>query len=235
MFEARRPEVDDLDGTLRRMLEQNVLRLEIAMNDSMMSKQRERAEDLRGESTDEGRRESSKAVGLDEFVEIDAEKFGDDAEMLSKRERVDHPNDEVLLFRILLTFSSVLITRARRRKTDPFDEILENLNFDQSLMMKSLLVPNDLDRDHLTCTVISTLQHLSKRSFPQNVNDLVTIANVVVRDEQVVASIVVVSEVVCSIVFAGGKLRNILTGEIDLLVTCDFDFLVLGERSRIQS
>ena len=102
-------------------------------------------------------------------------------------------------------------------------------------MMESLLVPNDLDRNHLTRTMISTLQHLAKRSFSQNVDDLVTIANVVVRNEQVVASIVVVSKVVCSIALAGGKLRDILTGEIDLLVICDFDFLVLGERSRIQS
>lgn len=123
MFETTASEIDDFDCALSWVFEENVLQyedsksdpqipspwehlsahlgFEIAVNDAMMTKEGERSEDLHGKATNEGRRESSKTVRLDEFVEIDAEQLGDDAEMSSERERVDHSNDKVFLVGIL--------------------------------------------------------------------------------------------------------------------------------------
>ena len=75
--------------------------LEIAMNDTMMTKKRQRPENLNGEATDEGGREPGEAVRLDQFVKVDAEEFSHDTEMTSEGERVDHADDEVFLIRIL--------------------------------------------------------------------------------------------------------------------------------------
>jgi len=57
----------------------------------------------------------------------------------------------------------------------PFDQVLQDLHFDQSLMMESLLVPNDLDSDALAGFVVAALQHLTEGSLTQETHDFVTI------------------------------------------------------------
>lgn len=71
------------------------------MYDSMLPHQDKRAEELGCESTDEGGGEPCEAVGLDELVEIDTEKLGSDAKMVSEVEVFSHLDDIVLLIRVL--------------------------------------------------------------------------------------------------------------------------------------
>lgn len=49
--------------------------------------------------------------------------------------------------------------------------------------MESLLVTNDLDSNHLSSLVISTLQNLTERAFAEDVDDFVAIMEVIMRDE----------------------------------------------------
>lgn len=79
------------------------------MHNAMLAEKRQAAEDLDGETPNEGRRESRKAVGLDEFVEVDAEKLGDDAEVAAEREGLDHPDDMVFLLGVLQSRSSASV------------------------------------------------------------------------------------------------------------------------------
>lgn len=52
----------------------------------MVSQERQRTKNLDREPSNQTRRESCETVRFDEFVEIDAQEFGDDAKMTSERE-----------------------------------------------------------------------------------------------------------------------------------------------------
>lgn len=79
------------------------------MHNAMLAKKRQAAEDLDGETPNEGRREASKAIRLDKLVEVDAEKLGDDAEVAAEREGLDHPYDMVFLLGVLRRRSSASV------------------------------------------------------------------------------------------------------------------------------
>ena len=57
--------------------------------------------------------------------------------------------------------------------------------------MKPLLVPNDFDRNILARLVIVTLGDLSERSFAKHVQDFISVRDVVVVDNEVVASLII--------------------------------------------
>lgn len=72
------------------------------MHYTMMSEERERLEYLYCETSNECRGESCEAVGLDEFVKIDAQELGGDAKMPPEGERFNHLNDIMFVVGILL-------------------------------------------------------------------------------------------------------------------------------------
>lgn len=51
--------------------------------------------------------------------------------------------------------------------------------------------------------MISTLEHLTKRAFAQRVDDLVTISQMIVINNKIVASFIVVAEIVRGVVGIG--------------------------------
>lgn len=67
----------------------------------MVTQETQGCEDLSSEAPNQRSREAGEIVGLDQLVQVDAEQFGDDAEMTSERERIVHPNDVVRLVRVL--------------------------------------------------------------------------------------------------------------------------------------
>ena len=83
--------------------------------------------------------------------------------------------------------------------TYPFPQIVEDLDLHQSLVVEPLFIADDLDGHGLARTVIAAVQHLSKRTLPERVNDLVPIRKVVMRDHQVVATLVVIAMVIVRI------------------------------------
>lgn len=204
------------------------------MHDAMVAEEGEGAEDLDREPTDEGRREAGEAVGLDELVQVDAQQLGDDAEVTSERERVDHSNDKVLLVGVLQVESLANARGGSHRPTHPVDEVLEDLDLDQSLVVEPLLVPNDLDRDHLARLVIPALQYLPERSLAEDVDGFVAVEDVIVRHEEVVAPLVVEAKVVRRVVLGRRLLLAVGADKVDLFVLADLLLLIVGEVSRVE-
>ena len=75
--------------------------LQIAMYNTVMSHQRERGEHLGGETANQCRGKSDKPVGLDELVEVVAEEFHGNAQMIAEVEVLCHLDDMVFLVGIL--------------------------------------------------------------------------------------------------------------------------------------
>ena len=86
---------------MQRVAKEDVLRLQIAMNDLVLLKQVQRAEELLGEPSDQFQRESAEGVGFDELVEVHVEELGGDAEMAAEVEAMCKVDHAVLAFWVL--------------------------------------------------------------------------------------------------------------------------------------
>lgn len=64
-------------------------------------------------------------------------------------------------------------------------------------MMKTLFVPNYLDCHRFPCTVVATMQNLTKRAFSQGIYYLVAICQVVMINDEIVPSLIIITMVVC--------------------------------------
>jgi len=97
------------------------------MDDAVRSHELKGGKHLYSKSTDEDGREPRELIRFDQFVQVYTEHLGDDAEMASKVEVFGHPDHVVAILRV------------------PFDELLQYLDLNQSLGVKPLFIPNDLD------------------------------------------------------------------------------------------
>jgi hypothetical protein len=73
MLQAATAEIDDFDGALCWMLQQDVFRLQITMYNAVMAHEAQRQEHLVRKPPDERCREADEAVGFDEFVKVHAQ------------------------------------------------------------------------------------------------------------------------------------------------------------------
>ncbi len=107
----------------------------------------QRVEHLFCEASDHFEGEASEGVGFDEFVEVHVEEFGGNAKMTSEVEALREVDHAVLIERILdfisFTLHSIWIWSCG--STHPLAQLLEDVDFNQRLLMKTFLVPNDLD------------------------------------------------------------------------------------------
>ena len=83
-------------------------------------------------------------MGLREIVEIYREQLKGNANMLPEHEVVLHLHNVMLIILIV------------------FLQVLQNLDFNPSLVMELLLVPHDLDSDVFVVLVIEAFQALSE-------------------------------------------------------------------------
>lgn|SRR5690242_940711 len=93
VLETARSKVDDLDLRVQWMREQNVLRLQIAVDHPLTLQQNQRAQHLLAETADKTRGKALELVCLDELVQIHAKKLGRYAKMPTEVEalrKVDH-------------------------------------------------------------------------------------------------------------------------------------------------
>ena len=51
--------------------------------------------------------------------------------------------------------------------------------------------------------MISTMEHLTKRAFTQRVNNLITISQMIVIDNKIVASFIIIAVIICGTVGIG--------------------------------
>ena len=114
--------------------------------------------------------------------------------------------------------------------TDPFPQVVEDLDLDERLVVESLLVPDDLDGDGSSRAVVTTLEDLTERTLAEQPDDLVPVREVIVLDDEVVSPFVIVAVVVdrllASCRLLGGSLSDVEDGRV-----VD-DFLALKVRER---
>lgn len=77
------------------------LRLEITMNDPMVSHEGQRLQHLTSESANKGCREPDEVVRLDQFIKVDAQQLHRNAQVATKIEVLRHL-DDVMLFVLIL-------------------------------------------------------------------------------------------------------------------------------------
>lgn len=108
-------------------------------------------------------------------------------------------------------------------ETYPFAQLLENVDLDQSLLVESLLVANDLYSHKSAGLMVDTAHHLSEAALTKKVYNFVPVCEVVAENYVIVTAVVIVPEV--------GGLRIEVTDmllcglgatEVDLLVVDDF-------------
>lgn len=97
-------------------------------------------------------------------------------------------------------------------------------------MVEPFLVSNDLDRHRFARTMVPTVQYLSERSLSQRVNDLISISQVIVVNDLIIASVVVIPMVICIVAESGHDLFAMGANEVHVLEFKDFlALLVLGQ------
>ena len=96
--------------------------------------------------------------------------------------------------------------------------------------MEPLLVPDDLDRDHVSRLVIAALQNLTERALAEDVDDFVAVLYVIVRDHEIVATLVVVAVIAGRVLLRRRLLLAVRSDEVDFAVLAD---LVAFERREI--
>lgn len=89
-------------------------------------------------------------------------------------------------------------------------QLLQNVDFDQRLLVEPLLVPDDLDSHKLAELVIDTPDNLSETTLAEDVEDLVPVRQVVTEDNLIVPSIIVVTKVLGPRIQIANVLRCLL-------------------------
>jgi hypothetical protein len=130
---------------------------------------------LNCKAPDESNRYSSKLIILYELIEIDTQKLKGDNQMLPENRIIFDPNDVIDIFRVI------------------FFEVVKYVKFDAGLMMKPLLVPDYLDGHELIGLVVEAFECLPEGSLAQKLLDFVPIAQVVIQDDLVIPSVVIVA------------------------------------------
>jgi hypothetical protein len=82
--------------------EQNILRLEVAVDDTRLLHDAQGLEDLGGEVPDEGEWEAAELILFQQLVQIHVQELKDEAQMPLVRERVQESDQVLVIFRIVL-------------------------------------------------------------------------------------------------------------------------------------
>ena len=115
-------EINDLNSTFVRFPEQNVLWLHIAVNNIVLLHEVQRHQQLDGEPPDEAGGYALKVIALDEFVQVHAQHFEGENQVLPEQKFFLNPNNIFLVFRVVIP------------------QLLKYFCFDQPLLVQSLLV-----------------------------------------------------------------------------------------------
>ncbi len=111
------------------MAQEDVFRLQIAVNHLMLLQEIQRAQELLSEAPDKLQREASERIRLDEFIEIHVEQLGRDAEMSTEVETLSEVDHTVFVLGILVTILarwSLIHTQAS--STHPVAKLLQDVN-----------------------------------------------------------------------------------------------------------
>lgn len=77
----------------------------------------------------------------------------------------------------------------------PLTQLLQDIDFNKGLSMKSLLIPNNFDSDHLPSLVIHTFAHLTKTALPQHPNNFVPIRQMISLNNNIVPNLIIKAKI----------------------------------------
>jgi hypothetical protein len=117
-------------------------------------------------------------VALDEFIKVHTENLETNNEMLPKHELFFNSNDVFLIFWVT------------------FAQLLYNLSFNQALLVKSLLVSENLKSHDLLLLVVLALKNLTERSFAESLNNFISVSNVMAFRSNVLIFVIVKAVVI---------------------------------------
>ena len=177
VLETTRSEIDRSNVRGQRVNQKDIFRLQIAMDNLLRMQQDQCAKHLFRETTYELQVKASEIMGLDKLVEVHPQKFSRNAKMSSEVETLSKVDHAMTTVRI------------------PFLELLEEVYLNQGLLVEPLLVANDLHSNQAPRFVIDTSHHLTEATLSQNINDFVSVGQMVSDDNVVVTSLIVIAKI----------------------------------------
>ena len=114
-----------------------------------------------------------KVIGFDKLVEIHAQTFKRNHEMLPEEHITLYSNDVILVMFVVEI------------------QVLQNSQLDTCLILELLFIADDFECNRLLCLMIKTLDSLTKAAHAQEFLHFVPVSQVVFKDNLVVALIVI--------------------------------------------
>jgi len=149
--------------------------------------------------------------------------------MSSEVKAVGEVDHAVFIVGVLGELSGKTISQVSRDSTStyPVAQLLQDIDFDESLLVESFLVPDDLDCHKSTLAVVNTPDNLTKASLSENVDYLVAVCEMVSRHNGVIPSFVVVAKVGLRRVEITHNLAGVLgPTKVDVLAVYNLSTLV---------
>eukprot|EP00964_Phaeocystis_antarctica_P151459 scaffold119065_cov63-Phaeocystis_antarctica.AAC.1 len=212
---ARGAEVDELDGGAPRVPQQDVLRLEVAVDDRDVA-QREEAEGLEdalAELADEVERDALEARVPQQVIEVVREHLEDEALVAAEHKVLEQAHDAGRVAHVLLV------------------EELEQLDLRLGLLQEGLLALDDLDRHPLLRRVVERLDHLPEGALTDDRAHRVAIVEELPILDDVVIVLIVPAMVEEAPLSLFGALPR-LVGTRGLLLLPPLALLVINLRGR---
>lgn len=162
------PEIYQFYARLAPLLHHNIFRLDIAVNDLLLLQKAQRVQQLHSEYPNSILSQTTVIVGCDEFIQIPFQQLKGYAlnnniayNMLPKHREIlylDNPTQVLFI---------------------SFSNLSQNGDFHQSLLHNLLAPLDNLQRLHFLCLMIVHLDHFSKGSTIDGLNDLIAIRNMI--------------------------------------------------------
>ena len=200
------------------LLEQDVLRLQVAMYELGLSEQCQTIDELLRKHAHQGGRQSAELVLLDQFIEVDAQELKHKTQMLPVDKGILEPQQVVVIVLVHLLIQLCPVSTAQcvlGRNTHQ----VKYRYFHHTLIEVCCAVLDHLDRHHLLRLQVLALDDLAKRSLAQHIENQVAVlvsrlfrSQDVVDIENVIAVLVVVTVVLDSFAGLGENTARIARG-----------------------
>jgi hypothetical protein len=138
-----------------------------------LTQERQSGEELLRKHPDQGCAEAAELVLLDQLVQVYAEQFKHQAQMLPVYKRVLQPQQVVVVVLIHRLIELNICQQVGESSRVSYE--IQNGHLHHTLIEVRRPVLDDLDRDNLLGPEILALDHLSKRSLAQNVQNEVAV------------------------------------------------------------
>mmetsp|Transcript_41593 Transcript_41593/g.114637 ORF Transcript_41593/g.114637 Transcript_41593/m.114637 type:complete len:471 (+) Transcript_41593:2036-3448(+) len=190
-LETSGTEIDQFDLGMLHVAQQDVLGLQVAVYDEGLPQAAHGLQKLLGEHADEGHTNATEIVLFQDLVQVYAQQLKRDAKMLPEHEKVQHPDDPIIIL------SRELIVKH-----------LENTDLDEGLVKVCGLVLDDLQSHGSAATSGLALEHLAEAPMAESFEDFVSLTIGVDDCVSDSANVVVLRVIVTAIVNAFRQFRQ---------------------------